>query len=264
MVGRSDTAGVALITGAGSGIGRELARVLAADGMAIAALDKNPQGLASLDEELKVQKRTLSCAVADVTDIAALRAGIADLEGRLGHVQLLIASAGIGIETAALCLKAEDILALVQVNLFGVANSIAAVLPGMLQRRRGHIVGISSLASLRGLPRLLGYCASKAGVNAFLEGLHVEVKPFNIHVTTVCPGWIRTPMTDDLKGKVPLMEVSVAARHIVSAIRRRKRFYAFPRSDAWSLRLLRLLPAALADRLVARMMAKLERTNGVG
>jgi short-subunit dehydrogenase len=255
----SATASVALITGAGSGIGRELARVLAHDGMAIAAIDKNPDGLSSLDEELTAQKRTLGCAVADVTDIAGLRAAVAELEGRLGPVRLLIASAGIGMETSALHLKAEDLLAIVQVNLFGVANSIAAVLPGMLARRQGHIVGISSLASLRGLPRLFGYCASKAGVNALLEGLRVEVKPYNIDVTTICPGWIRTPMTDAIKGKMPLMDLSMAVRHIAGAIRRRKRFYAFPRSTAWTLRLLRVLPATTSDWLVARMMVRLKR-----
>jgi short-subunit dehydrogenase len=250
---------VALITGAGSGIGRELACVLSAEGMAIAAIDKNPQGLVSLHEELRAQKRTMHWEVADVTDIAGLRGKVAELESRLGPVQLLIANAGIGVETAASHFQAEDMMALVQVNLFGVANSIAAVLPGMLQRRHGHIVGISSLASLRGLPRLSGYCASKAGVNALLEGLRVEVKPFNIHVTTICPGWIRTPMTDTLKAKVPLMELSVAARQMVSAIHRRRRFCAFPRSTAWTLRLLRLLPDSMSDWLVGRMIAKLER-----
>jgi short-subunit dehydrogenase len=250
---------VALITGAGSGIGRELARVLSRDGMAIAAIDKNPQGLAALDLELKGQQRMLACAVADVADIGGLRAAVAELEGRLGPVRLLIANAGVGIETSAPRLQAEDLLAIVQVNLFGVANSIAAVLPGMLARRRGHIVGISSLASLRGLPRLFGYCASKAGVNALLEGLRVEVKPYNIDVTTICPGWIRTPMTDAIGGKVPLMDLDVAVRHIVSAIRRRKRFYAFPRSTAWTLRLLRLLPETMSDWLVARMIGRLDQ-----
>jgi short-subunit dehydrogenase len=250
---------VALITGAGSGIGRELARVLSREGMAIGAIDKNPQGLVLLDEEMRAQQRTMHWEVADVTDIAGVRGKVAELESRLGPVSLLIANAGIGIETSALHLQAEDMLALVQVNLFGVANSIAAVLPGMLQRRAGHIVGISSLASLRGLPRLFGYCATKAGVNALLEGLRVELKPFNIHVTTICPGWIRTPMCDAVKGKVPLMEVDVAARHIATAIRRRRRFYAFPPSTARTLRLLRLLPVSISDWLVERMVARLPK-----
>jgi short-subunit dehydrogenase len=250
---------VALITGAGSGIGREMARVLSSEGMAIAAIDKESRGLISLDGELQAQKRTISWEVADVTDIAGLRGTVAALESRLGPVHLLIANAGIGVETSALRPKAEDFMALVNVNLFGVANSIAAMLPGMLERRQGHIVGISSLASLRGLPRLLGYCASKAGVNALLEGLRVEVKPYNIHVTTICPGWVRTPMTEAVRQKVPLMDVNLAARQIAWAIRRRRRFYAFPRSAAWPLRMLRLLPEAMADWLVARMMGKLER-----
>ncbi len=249
---------VALITGAGSGLGRELARVLSAQGMAVAALDKNPQGLVTLSEELTAQNRKVAWEVADVTDAAALESQVALLEGRLGPIDLLIANAGIGMETSALSLKAADITSLVQVNLLGVANSVAAVLPGMLQRRRGHLAAISSLASFRGLPRMFGYCASKAGVNALLEGLRVEVKPHNIAVTTICPGWIRTPMNATMKETVPLMEVNEAARRIANALRRRRRFYAFPRGTVWQLRLLRWLPAPISDWLVARSVANLE------
>jgi short-subunit dehydrogenase len=251
---------VALITGAASGIGRELARIFAAEGVAIAALDRNAEGLAALTAELEGQKRTIAWEVADVTDFPALAARTAALEERLGPVDLLIACAGIGVETSALSLSAADMSAVVQVNLIGVANSIAAVLPGMVERRRGHIAALSSLASFRGLPRLLGYCASKAGVNALLEGLRVELKSHSIHVSTICPGWIRTPMTADLKGKIPLMEVDQAARRIAAAIRRRRKFYAFPASAAWGLRLMRLLPNAVSDRLIGRMLRKLPKS----
>ncbi len=76
---------------------------------------------------------------------------------------------------------------MIRVNLVGVANSIAAVTAGMLERRRGQIVAISSLASFRGFPHMAGYCASKAGVNALLDSLRVELKPLGIDVTTICP-----------------------------------------------------------------------------
>jgi short-subunit dehydrogenase len=250
---------VALITGAGSGIGRELARTLAAEGTAIAALDKNPEGLAELAEEFQRANRTLAWEVADVTDAPTLQQKVAALEERLGPVDLLIANAGVGLETSALSLQPEDVTAVLQVNLLGVAHSIAAVLPGMLKRRSGHIVGISSLASYRGVPRMLAYCASKSGVNAFLEGLRVEVKPYNIVVTIICPGWIKTPMTTNIRGpRWHMMEADAAAKIIVGAIRRRKTFFAFPRSLAWQLRLLRWLPAAISDWLIA----KLDRSTG--
>jgi short-subunit dehydrogenase len=146
------------------------------------------------------------------------------------------------------------------VNLLGVANSVAAVLPGMLQRRRGHLVAISSLASYRGLPLMAGYCASKAGVNALLDALRVELRPHGISVTTICPGWIRTPLTANVR--VPMrgmMEVDAAARQIARAIRRRVPFFAFPRSGVWPVRLLRWLPSGVSDWLVTRLMRHAEQ-----
>ena len=245
---------MALITGAGSGIGRELARTLAAEGTAIAAIDKKSEGLAELAEEMHRQNRTMAWEVADVTDAITLRQKVGGLEERLGPVDLLIANAGVGLETSALCLQPEDVTTVLQVNLLGVAHSIAAVLPGMLKRRSGHIVGISSLASFRGVPRMLAYCASKSGVNAFLEGLRVEVKSYNIAVTIICPGWVKTPMTANIRGpRLDMMEADAAARLIVAAIRKRRKFFAFPNSLAWRLRLLRWLPCSVSDWLIAKM-----------
>jgi short-subunit dehydrogenase len=166
---------------------------------------------------------------------------------------MLIANAGIGIENSALDFRAEDFEAQIRVNLIGVANSVEAVLPGMIERRRGHLVGISSLASYRGLPRMLGYCASKSGLNGLLEGLRVELRPLGITVTTICPGWIRTALTAKviLPG-AEMMELPYAAHRIVKAIRLGRSFYAFPPSTAWAVRLLRWLPCGLSDRLTLR------------
>src|SRR5260370_41372738 len=145
---------VVVITGEGSGIGRQLALTLAAEGASIGALDRRPDGLDALASELKASGRPWATAVADVTDAAAVRAAVADLEARLGPTDILIACAGIGRSTRASDFKAEDFAAHIQVNLIGVANSVAALLPGMRQRRRGHLVALSSLASYRGLPLL--------------------------------------------------------------------------------------------------------------
>jgi NAD(P)-dependent dehydrogenase (short-subunit alcohol dehydrogenase family) len=246
---------VALITGAGSGLGRQLALTLAPEGARIAAIDLSLEPLAKLAAELPGR---LTWAVADVTDRAALEAAVAQFRQRLGPVDMLIASAGVGIETSALSYRAEDIETMVRVNLLGVANSIGAVLPEMLERRRGHLVGLSSLASYRGLPRMAGYCASKAGLNALLDAVRVEVKPFGIAVTTVCPGWIRTPMTAGLDVPQPnLLEADEAARRIVEAIRRRRAFFAFPRASARRVRLLGWLPCGLSDWLLWRVLGSL-------
>ncbi|HYT91659.1 MAG TPA: SDR family NAD(P)-dependent oxidoreductase [Gemmataceae bacterium] len=250
----STATSVALVTGAGSGLGRALALALAAEGHAIAAVDVRPEGLVELERELPGR---IAWATADVADAAALTQATADLERRLGPIDLLIANAGIGFETSALTFRAEDFAAHIRVNLLGVANSVAAVLPGMLQRRRGHLAAISSLASFRGLPLMAGYCASKAGVNALMDALRVELKPQGIFVTTICPGWIRTPLSANLKFPVPrMLEVGEAARRIVRALRERRPFFAFPRGPAWQVRLLRWLPSRLSDWLVARLLRR--------
>ncbi len=246
---------VALITGAGGGIGRALARTLAAAGYAIAAIDLRPEGLVELARELEGTGTAVACATADVGDAAELAGAVARLEEQVGATDLLIANAGVGFENSALAFRAEDFAAHIRVNLVGVANSVAAVLPGMLARRRGHLVGISSLASYRGIPRMAGYCASKTGVNALLDALRVELRPQGIHVTTICPGWIRTPMTANLDFPIPrMLEPDDAARQIVRAIRKRVPFFAFPRGPAWQVRLLGMLPARLSDWLLGRVL----------
>jgi short-subunit dehydrogenase len=108
---------------------------------------------------------------------------------------------------------------------------------------------------------MLAYCASKAGVNALLEGLRVEVQPCGVAVTTICPGWIRTPMTAPIQGKLDyLMDVEEAAREIVSAIKRKRFMHVFPRKMRWRMRLLGCLPLAWQDRMLRKMLARM-RTN---
>jgi short-subunit dehydrogenase len=207
---------------------------------------------------LTAQQKRCAWAVADVTRADELHAKVRELEAALGPTDMLIASAGIGIETSGLDLRAADVARVIEVNLIGVANSIAAVLPGMIARRRGHLVALSSVASFRGLPRLLAYSASKAGVNAFMEGLRVEVRPAGVHVTTICPGWIRTPMTAALHGRLPdMLELDDAVARMIRAIERKQAFAAFPRSLAWRLRILRCLPHSWQDVLMARMVRQM-------
>ncbi len=250
---------VALITGAGSGIGRQFATALAAEGAIIAALDRNAAALGTLEADLK--GKPFAHAVADVTAAAAVAAAVQHLETRLGPTDLLIASAGLGRETTALDYRAADFADIIRVNLIGVSNSIAAVLPGMRERQRGHLAALSSLASYHGVPRMGGYCASKAGVNALLEALRVELKPFNIAVTTLCPGWIRTPMTDtaNIPDFITLMKVEDAVRRMIHALRRRRSFFAFPAHDLWQVRMLRYLPRPIADWLAARHLRRIEK-----
>ena len=249
---------VALITGAGSGIGGELARRLAAEGARIAAIDRTVTGLDALVAALP--GFPVATAVADVTDLAAMRQAVASLEARLGPTDLLIASAGIGRKTSAEQFDAEEFNEHIRVNLIGIVNSIDPVIAGMRQRRSGHLVALSSVASYHGLPFMGGYCASKAGVNALFDSLRVELAPMGIDVTTVCPAWIRTPMTEGLRlPRRDIMTLEFAAATILEAIRRKQAFIAFPPRIVRRLRLLRYLPRSWSDWLLRRDLERVRR-----
>jgi short-subunit dehydrogenase len=245
---------IILITGAASGIGREMTLQLAAEGAVVAGIDRSADALAQLERELDGR---FTGAAADVTDRAELSAAVAKLEMELGPVRRLIGCAGIGRATPADFFSAAEFEEIVRVNLIGVANSVEAVLPGMIARRCGHIVGLSSLASFRGLPQMAAYCASKSGLNALFDSLSVELKVHGIKVSTVCPGWIRTPMTCALSHPPALMlEPDLAVHRILNAIRHERRFVAFPLPLAMFVRVLRWLPPGVSDRLLKRRAQK--------
>ncbi len=249
---------VALVTGAASGIGRALSPLLAAAGMRLVLLDRDAQGLSSLADGLVADHATCVTAVADVTDRRALREAVDAASGRLGAVDLVIACAGITDVTLMGELDTARLERLITVNLLGVAYTIDAVLPEMLRRGSGHIVGISSLAGQRGMPFSAGYSASKAALTRYLEGLRASLRRRGIVVTTVCPGFVRTPLMEGARYRpqIPMIEPEVAARHVLRAIRHRRRLYAFPLGASLTVRFLGWLPPACYDRLMARVAAR--------
>jgi NAD(P)-dependent dehydrogenase (short-subunit alcohol dehydrogenase family) len=246
---------VVLVTGAGNGLGRRLSIDLAHEGARVAGIDLAGEPLQSLAAEL--EGKSFAWAIGDVTDRAALTRAVDDLVARVGPIDVLIANAGIGRETPALYFRGEDVEAQLRVNLIGVANSIETVLRSMIKRRQGHLVAISSLAAYRGMPVMIGYCASKAGLNSLMEGLRLELRPRGVYVTTVCPGWIRTAMTKSMRVLQPnLMEPETASRKILRAIARRRSFYAFPFTTTWFVRLLRWLPPKASDWLFVKVLGR--------
>jgi short-subunit dehydrogenase len=120
---------------------------------------------------------------------------------------------------------------------------------------------LSSLASYRGFPLMAGYCASKAGVNALLDSLRVELRGSGVAVTTVCPGWVKTPLTAPigLPADVAMMEVGEAARRIVAAVAARRAFVTFPAGTCWQARLMRYLPRPLSDWLAYRYLVRAQK-----
>ena len=153
-------------------------------------------------------------AVADVSDRSALRAAIESLADQLGPVDVMVANAGFGAPTRLDPLNMADVEETIRVNVMGVIYSIEAVLPGMLERRRGHLLAVSSLAAFKGLPGESAYCASKAAVNAYMEGLRIALRTRGVTVTTVCPGFVQTPMTPMDSATPFIMPAEAAAARI--------------------------------------------------
>jgi len=245
---------VAVVTGAASGMGRALCHELAREGVRLGLLDRNSDGLSSLADELRARGTTCSQATADVGDRQAVGGAIKALTTELGAVNLLVACAGITGATLVDDLAVEQTEAIVRVNLLGVVYAIEAVLPDMLARGSGQIVALSSLAGCRGMPFAAAYSASKAALANYLESLRPPLRRRGIAVTTVLPGFVRTPLMTNALVQPPMamMEPEGAARHILRAIRRRSRVYAFPWSTSLLLGVLRCLPAWLSDWSMAR------------
>ncbi|MFO0823198.1 MAG: SDR family NAD(P)-dependent oxidoreductase [Gemmataceae bacterium] len=194
---------------------------------------------------------TATIAVADVGSRDQVEAAFRTITEQLGPVDLVIANAGFGKATLLDPVNMEDVETTMRVNLMGVIYTLSAALPSMLVRKTGHLVAISSLASYRGLPGESAYCASKAAVNVYLDGLRIHLRGTGVQVTTVCPGFVTTPMTASNKFHMPqLMTAEYAARKIIRAIKRGTKVYNFP----WRLQLLVKLSRWLPDSVMNWVM----------
>ena len=243
---------VVLITGASSGIGRALAVELGRRGASVGLLARRAEELLKAAEEVEQAGGRALALTADVRDAEQVNGAVARVEELWGRVDVLIANAGIATVRASSEISAGDVSDLITVNVIGATNSVAAVLPGMLKRGSGHLVAISSLASFRGLPKSAAYSASKAALSTFFESLRVDLVRQGISVTTIHPGFIRTPLTEGRKKLPFLVEVDAAARKMVRAIEQRKKTFAFPWQLAGLVRLARFMPNALYDRIASR------------
>lgn len=243
---------VALITGASSGIGQALARQLAAAGCRVGLLARRGSLLQALAEEISVAGGTAAWISADVSQREQVLASARDLAGKLGPIDLLIANAGMGSPTRLTPFNTEEQEQVIRVNFLGVIYAIEAVLPGMLERGRGHLAAVSSLAAYKGLPGEAAYCASKAALHSYLEALRIQLRGKGVTVTTLCPGFVATPMTADHPFKMPwLLSADEAARRILLALKRRQKVVDFP----WQLALLMKLARWVPDWIVARIVA---------
>lgn len=246
------------LTGASSGIGEALARLYAARGAKLGLVARRADLLESLAGSLPGGADTY---VADVRDLAALRAAAADFMARHGPPDLVIANAGISHGT--LTEHPEDMDAfrdILDVNVMGIVNTFHPFVAPMRKAGRGTLAGVASVAGYRGFAGVGAYSASKAAAIRYLESLRLELRGSGVRVATICPGYIATPMTEKNPYAMPfIITADDFARRFARALDAGKDYAVIPWQMAIVARLLAVLPNALFDAAFARSGRKPRR-----
>lgn len=248
-----------IITGASSGIGAALARHYARRGAVLGLIARRARALEGLAASF-----TTPCAIyaVDVRNEAQLLAAGHDFTARHGCPDIVVANAGISIGNLTEC--ANDLAVFdetLAVNVLGVARTFQPFIVRMRERGKGALAGIASVAGYRGLAGGGAYSASKAAAIAYLESLRVELRGSGVSVTTVCPGYVATPMTEDNSYPMPFrMDADKAAEKIASLIRRGAAHAVIPWQMALVAPVLRVMPNWLYDPLFAGAPRKRRRS----
>jgi len=244
---------VVLLTGVGAGIGKEMALFLAPHVRALVLLDIRQDELQQVELQVGNLSRPDCQIFAYATDVMDGQA-IEKIRDDLGSdffPDIIIANAGLGgINPANAFSLAVDQL-MMGVNYYGMLNTFLPFVNEMVQRKKGHLAGVSSLASLRGLPYASSYCSSKAAQTAILESWRNDLRPFGIKVSAFLPGFVKTPMAQHKEFQMPFMiDAKVCALKILNGIAGNKKIQLFP----WPMKLLailnRNLPAIIFDFLM--------------
>ena len=244
-----------LITGASSGIGAALALEYAAPGILLSLHGRDAGRLEHVAEQVRARGAAVSTYSGDVTDAEDIAAWIVTRDTTQA-LDLVIANAGISGGTFRGGESDAQVRAIFAVNVGGVLNTVQPCLPLMTKRRSGQIALISSLASFRGFPGAPAYCASKAAVRVYGEALRNDMVQHHVEINVVCPGFIKTPMTDINLFPMPfLIQPDQAARLIRAGLSRNQPRIAFPLPMYTGIRLLTALPQRLID-FIARKTPK--------
>jgi short-subunit dehydrogenase len=243
---------VVVVTGASSGIGREVARVLARRGMRTVVAARRLDRLMALATEIEAGGGTAFALACDVRRWADAERMARETVTRFGRIDVLVNAAGYGVLLSAQDTSVEQFADLVQTNLMGAIHCTKAVLPTMLARRAGTIANVASLASVFPIPRFSAYGASKAGLVAFSDALRYDVRPHGIEVVVVCPAAVATeffahPSFHDMPSLMRLGERSATAvaEATVRAIERARPTVTVPRLFGLALVLRALFPGLL-------------------
>lgn len=237
---------VVFLTGASSGIGEALARHYAGVGATLGLIARRAQPLEALAASLP--GRHFTCT-ADVRDAAAMQAAGETFMQQAGVPDIVIGNAGVSVGT--LTGEPEDLPAfetVFDINVLGLVRTFAPFIKPMRARRSGALVGIASVAGVRGLPGAGAYCASKSAAITYLESLRVELRGSGVRVQTICPGYIDTPMTERNPYPMPfLLSADDAAPRFARVIERGASYAVVPWQMGIVAKALRLLPDALFD-----------------
>jgi short-subunit dehydrogenase len=245
-----------LITGASSGIGAALAEIYAASGVALYLGGRDEARLSDLAGRCETAGASCQTAAIDVTDSAAMKAWVEASDAQ-GPLDLVIANAGISAGTGFAGESPEQTRRIMETNVDGAFNTVLPVLPAMVKRKRGQVAVMSSLASFRGFPGAPAYCASKATLRLWGEGQRVWLRQHSVKLSVICPGFVRTPMSDNNPYPMPfLMDAERSARIIKRGLARNKARIAFPWQTYWLAQLVTMLPLALTDALLAKTPSK--------
>jgi short-subunit dehydrogenase len=251
------------ITGASSGIGQALALAYFQAGYKLALVARRVAEIELWASNHKIGTDSYKIYSANVADIDSIVAAGKACIASQGLPDVVIANAGIsvGVDTAI----REDLDQLAQTyatNNIGLAATFHPFIEGMLQRKSGKLVGIGSVAGIRGMPGHGAYCASKAAVISYCESLRGELRGSGVHVITICPGYIKTPMTEKNRYPMPfLMEADDFAQQSLVKIETGRSYSVIPWQMGVVAKLLRMMPNVLLDKALAGRQRKARATG---
>ncbi len=245
-----------IITGASSGIGEALAKTYAKSDMTLGLIGRNKTRLAAVKKYCEAAGATVLTALIDVRDKEKLQKWIRKFDAEHA-VDLLVANAGISGGTGGDGENEEQISHLNSVNIDGVLNTIWALIPMMQKKQSGQIAIMASLAGYRGFPGAPAYCATKAYVKVYGEALRGELCHDNVAVNVICPGYVKSRMTDKNDFFMPFMvSAEKSALVIKKSLQKNRARIAFPWPTVFLAWLFGALPPSFTDILLKRLPKK--------